>query len=84
MFQLEYKNEKYYVFEEDSSENCHMRILDEQTGLRVKKIEMKVTITRKTLFEASSLDRIKMTKNWLEFDQKIFTAMNLFFNLTNS
>ena len=32
-----------------------------------------------TLFEASSLDRIKMNKNWLEFDRKIFTTMNLIF-----
>ena len=27
--------------------------------------------------KASSLDRIKMTKNWLVYDQKIFTTMNL-------
>ena len=27
--------------------------------------------------EVSSLDRIKMTKNWLEFDQKKLTLMNL-------
>ena len=29
------------------------------------------------LLEASSLDRIKMTKNWLEFDRKKLTTMNL-------
>ena len=28
-------------------------------------------------FEASSLDPIKMTKFWLNFDQKIFTPMNI-------
>ena len=27
--------------------------------------------------EASSLDRIKMTKNWLKFDQKKLTMTNL-------
>ena len=27
--------------------------------------------------EASSLDQIKMTQNWLEFDQKKLTRMNL-------
>ena len=29
--------------------------------------------------EASSLDQIKMTENWLEFDRKIFTTTNLIF-----
>ena len=29
------------------------------------------------LKEASSLDRIKMTKFWLEYDQKIFTLTNV-------
>ena len=29
--------------------------------------------------EASLLDRIKMTKNWLEYDRKIFTTTNLIF-----
>ena len=28
-------------------------------------------------FEANSHDRIKMTKFWLDFDQKIFTPTNL-------
>ena len=28
--------------------------------------------------EASSLDRINMTKNWLEFDRKILTTTNFF------
>ena len=32
-------------------------------------------------FVASSLDRIKMTKNWLEFERKILTTTNLFFEL---
>ena len=26
------------------------------------------------VFEASELDRIKMTENWLEYDPKIFTT----------
>ena len=30
-------------------------------------------------WEASSLDWIKMTKNWLEFDQKIFSTTNIIF-----
>ena len=30
-----------------------------------------------TIYEASSLDRIKMTKNRLEFDQKKLTTTNL-------
>ena len=29
--------------------------------------------------EASSHDRIKMTKFWLEYDQKVFTRTNIFF-----
>ena len=29
--------------------------------------------------EANSLDQIKMTENWLEYDQKIFTTTNLIF-----
>ena len=29
--------------------------------------------------EASSLDQIKMTKNWLEFDRKIFTMTIVMF-----
>ena len=29
--------------------------------------------------KASSLDQIKMTKNWLEFDQNFFTKTNLNF-----
>ena len=28
-------------------------------------------------FEASSLDRIKMTENWLEFDRKILQRQTL-------
>ena len=31
------------------------------------------------IFEASSLNQIKMTKNCLEYDQKILTTMNLIF-----
>ena len=31
------------------------------------------------LMEASSLDQIKMTENWLDYDQKIFTMTNLIF-----
>ena len=36
-------------------------------------------------YEASKLDRIKMTKNWLEYDRKIFTMTNVtFFTIHNS
>ena len=31
------------------------------------------------IFEANLLDRIKMTKIWLEYDQKMFTRKNLIF-----
>ena len=31
------------------------------------------------LIESSSLEQIKTTENWLEFDQKIFTMTNLIF-----
>ena len=38
---------------------------------------------KKSLFikqnEAKSLDQIKMTENWLEYERKIFTMMNLIF-----
>ena len=33
--------------------------------------------TPPTLMEASSHHYINMTKNWLEYDQKIMTTMNL-------
>ena len=40
-------------------------------------------IMRYAPMEAKSLDRIKMTENGLEFDQKVYTTTNLiFFNLT--
>ena len=32
---------------------------------------------KKIQFEASSHDRIKMTKFWLEYDPKFFTPMNV-------
>ena len=38
MFNLECKNEKYYVFEEHQSDQFSMSILDEQTGFKVKTI----------------------------------------------
>ena len=34
---------------------------------------------RNSEIEASSLDQIKMTENWFEFDRKIFTTTNLIF-----
>ena len=49
--------------------------------LNVKNVDIKTKIDFRTI--TSSLDRIKMTENWLEFDQKIFTNDELYFlNLT--
>ena len=40
-----------------------------QCMLNVKNVDIKTKLDFRTI--TSSLDRIKMTENWLEFDQKI-------------
>ena len=55
--------------------NSYMRVAELKNYL---KIEIKLIFRfEKFQKEASLLDRIKMTKNWLEFDRKKLTTTNL-------